>query len=123
MVFSQKSHEGYLMVDHRGSPGVPEASARRAGWEPVLVKKNSFSELKTLGCAHCNAVVIVNPLRTRERGHCYKCSRYICDYCTAAMRASDYQHRSFDELRDMVGSGKYTLTGPYRNPVLTPTGE
>jgi hypothetical protein len=57
---------GYLMIDHRacGTGGL--------------------AEFKTYTCTHCSTVVIVNPLRTRERGKCYQCNHLLCDNCAAA---------------------------------------
>lgn len=51
---------GYLLNDNRASGGVLE-------------------ECSTLTCIHCNSVVILNPLRQRERGFCRKCNAYVCD--------------------------------------------
>jgi hypothetical protein len=122
-VFSQRSHEGELMIDHRASPGIPEHVARAWGYEPKTVGEGSLCHMATLGCAHCNAVVVLQPLRTRERASCLKCGgRYICDYCDAARRAPDYDHRPFEKMVDMVGSEKFTLQGPLWNPLLIPTG-
>lgn len=56
---------GELTIDHRASPGMPGMP--------------SFFETATAMCAHCNTLVVLNPLRTRERGHCRKCDAYICD--------------------------------------------
>ena len=124
MIFSQRSFEGCLTIDHRASPGFRnEATARKLGYEPAMVKEGAFTELVTLSCIHCNAIVILNPARKRERGHCFKCNRYVCDYCNAAMRAPGYVHRPFAQIKDMVGSGKYRLNGPLWKPVLTPNGE
>jgi hypothetical protein len=61
----RKSPFGELTIDHRASPGLPGM--------PKLF------ETATCMCAHCNTLVVLNPLRTRERGHCRKCSAYICD--------------------------------------------
>lgn len=36
-------------------------------------------EFKTLTCCHCNRVVVLNPERTRDRHHCYRCNHYVCD--------------------------------------------
>ena len=38
-----------------------------------------YRELTTLTCAHCNRVVVLNPERTRERSHCWRCNAYVCD--------------------------------------------
>lgn len=41
-------------------------------------------ESATYTCSHCHFVVIINPLRNRERAYCSNCDRYICDACGAA---------------------------------------
>lgn len=43
-----------------------------------------FFEAPTFGCSHCQAVVVMNPLRNRERAYCTGCDRYLCDNCGAA---------------------------------------
>jgi hypothetical protein len=40
-------------------------------------------EADTYTCSHCNAVVIMNPARTRERYKCNGCSHHVCDDCAA----------------------------------------
>lgn len=61
---SKLRESGYLMVDNRHSGG-------------------SLSETATKTCAHCQATVVMNPLRQRERHWCTRCDAYICDGCTA----------------------------------------
>lgn len=78
-----KKAEGYLFVDHRASPGIPPELAQKLGLDPKQVGEGKVMEAKTLTCNHCKAVLIFNPLRTRERGHCFKCNAYICDTCKA----------------------------------------
>jgi predicted RNA-binding Zn-ribbon protein involved in translation (DUF1610 family) len=96
-VFSRRSHEGYLMVDHRASPGLPG--------------KPKFEEKTTYGCPHCGNHVIINRLRTRERAYCARCDDTICDLCAEARLNPDYVHRSIKELADMIQSGKWELIG------------
>jgi hypothetical protein len=64
--------EGFLSIDHRASPGMPGMPA--------------LYEAATACCAHCGAVVVLQPLRTRPRGHCRKCDAYVCDNCTGDCR-------------------------------------
>jgi hypothetical protein len=120
MMFSKKSLDGYLMVDHRASPGLPEDIARQAGYDPALCREGKTFEQATLGCYHCGAHVVVNPLRTRDRGWCSKCDRYICDACAAAMKETGYVHRNIHEIADMVHTGKWELSGAMSRPILTP---
>ena len=66
---------GYLEVDQRGvdaplPPGTPR-----------------HFEADTYTCTHCTAVVVMNPLRVRERFKCKGCNHHICDACAAEMVA------------------------------------
>ena len=70
---SLRRHEGYLLIDHRVSPGVP------AGPDPALVGAGRLFESATITCSHCQAVVILNPDRSRPRHYCAKCDHYVCD--------------------------------------------
>jgi hypothetical protein len=65
---------GYLMVDHRASPGLPEDVARWAGYDPKLVGEGKVYETKTLCCSHCNACVVPHPDRIRPRALCMECN-------------------------------------------------
>jgi hypothetical protein len=42
-------------------------------------------ESATFTCSHCEAVVVKNPNRSRERTWCKKCDHYICDACGAEL--------------------------------------
>lgn len=57
---TKRSHEGYLLIDHRAT------------------HEGTF-ESATITCAHCHRIVVLNPQRTRERGYCSRCDHYICD--------------------------------------------
>lgn len=74
-------HEGYLVIDHRASPGIKSES------NPLL-GEGKFFEAATLSCNHCRCSVIMNPDRIRVRGHCPKCDEYLCDGCMAAYNAN-----------------------------------
>jgi hypothetical protein len=95
MVFAIGSfREGGLMqIDHRASPGNAQ------------VPEGKFAELKTLACNHCKTVQIINPLRTRERGHCSRCDAYICDPCAAHYHATKLC-RTWDKVADDLFDGK-----------------
>jgi hypothetical protein len=58
---------GYLLVDNRVSGG------------PV-------HEAATSTCTHCQRIIILNPLRMRERHYCRKCDHLICDACALLMK-------------------------------------
>jgi hypothetical protein len=97
----QQKCEGYLLVDHRSSPGMPELASRRLGLDPRFTGEGKMYESVTLSCAHCRTVVVKNPLRVRERGHCFKCNAYVCDACAAVREC-----RPFTQVIDDVLDGK-----------------
>lgn len=74
-----KPREGYLLIDHRNSPGVSPECVRASGLPTVAVGAGQALESATISCAHCNTIVILNPDRTRPRGYCRKCDAYVCD--------------------------------------------
>ena len=43
--------------------------------------KVGMTETPTMGCGHCQAIVILNPKRKRDRGWCWNCDQYLCDAC------------------------------------------
>jgi hypothetical protein len=93
---------GEIVVDHRASPGLPEDIARAAGYEPRLCGEGKVYEAATMGCAHCTNVVLKNPLRTRDRHYCAKCSgAYICDPCAYLASLPDYIHMSRVKALDL----------------------
>ena len=83
---SKRSHEGYLLIDSRFTPGFSDLEAIAAGL-PVGAGRGVF-EAPTYTCSHCQYVVVINPARNRERAHCRKCDHYICDACGAALALS-----------------------------------
>ncbi len=94
---SKRKHEGYILVDHRESPGVPVDVTGPAGKNFISVAKGQTFESATVTCAHCNVIVVLNPNRTRERGYCQKCDQYVCDN---PMCSQDC--RSFNRLLDTL---------------------
>lgn len=93
--------EGYLMIDHRASPGIPEDVAAKLGLDPKFAGEGKLLEAATLTCSHCKVAVVKNPLRTRERENCPKCgNHYICDFCAWETRRPGYSHLPYEKLRD-----------------------
>lgn len=94
---------GYLMVDHRASPGLSEDIARQVGYDPRFAGEGKVYEADTLTCAHCKGTVVKNFFRTRERHSCSKCGdRYICDGCAFKASLPDYVHVPFSKIIDEV---------------------
>jgi hypothetical protein len=115
--------EGYLIVDHSASPGLPEDVARRAGYDPKHCGEGQVFEAATLTCSHCKIVSVKNPLRTRERSYCAKCGgHYICDLCAIEAQSPTYAHLPFAKLADItlnlaekgMGSPRELLESPIK---------
>lgn len=105
-----KQREGYLLIDHRASPGIPAEMALKLGMDPTQVGEGKLLEAATLTCAHCKSTVLKRHERTRERGSCPKCSfKYVCDGCAIEMRLPGYSHTPFekkvDEHKDREAKG------------------
>jgi hypothetical protein len=61
------------MIDHRQSPGVPATA------DPIHVGAGQLFESATVTCSHCQAIIVLNPNRSRPRHYCAKCNHYVCD--------------------------------------------
>lgn len=79
-MFSKRSLEGYLLIDQRAGARMP-ASAPGTTEALPGVPEGGILERSIYTCSHCQKGVIVNPLRTRDRGYCPKCDHYVCDSC------------------------------------------
>ncbi len=99
MTIQSLKQQGYLMIDHRASPGLPEDIAIKTGLDPKSCGEGKLFEADTLTCRHCKTVAVKNPLRIRERASCSKCGHhYICDFCATDMLRADYSHTPFEAL-------------------------
>jgi hypothetical protein len=80
---SKRRLEGEVLIDHRDSPGSNPQLAHALGLPHVPGGARYESAVVT--CSHCQRQIVLNPDRSRERGYCRKCDRYICDRCTTIM--------------------------------------
>lgn len=80
---SKRRFEGELLIDHRDSPGSNPLLAHAIG--APHVPGGERLELATISCNHCSRQLLRNPARTRERGWCRHCDRYICDWCVGEL--------------------------------------
>lgn len=112
-MFTQKSREGYLLMDHQASPGLPRPMVEKTGLADQLGEGKKL-ELATLTCGHCKTVAIKNPMRIRERGHCYKCNHYICDGCAVAFKET-LICRPWDQVVNELLDGKTSVPILARN--------
>ena len=88
-MFSRRETEGYVLIDHRDSMGLTEAERIEARLSPLMpIGKGQRLEAPTFCCSHCDRIVVMNPLRNRERGLCFKCDRMICDACVTVQAIS-----------------------------------
>ena len=107
----ERAGEGYFSVDHRASPGLSEEQAHRLGYDPFHTREGKLFEAATFTCPHfpCGTVVIINPLRNRERAYCRSCMQYICDNCAELALHPDYVHITMDEAKEKVKSGRWEI--------------
>lgn len=78
---------GYLMIDHRASPGTAE------------VPEGTMREVDYACCAHCGGYTMLNPDRKRPRGHCRKCDAYVCDEAACQLRSA-MEHVPYKQIID-----------------------
>jgi hypothetical protein len=102
MTQKTRIHEGYLMVDHRAGPGLPEDMARAAGYDPKQCVGGRMFEAKTMTCSHCNAVVVLKVSPILPRHYCGKCDHYICQGCGFLAEQPGYQHVPFQQVIDVT---------------------
>ena len=65
------------------------------------IRSGQTYECATFTCRHCQRVVVINPLRTRERGYCGKCDHYLCDECELT-RVLTGECRDFERVIEQV---------------------
>jgi hypothetical protein len=108
-MFSRREREGELIIDHRDSPGISHEEAARVGRGIIPVPGGTRFHSATYNCSHCEALVVLNPKRTRPRHYCAKCDSDICDLCEAE-RVRTGKCRPFkqviDEFIDQIEKGK-----------------
>lgn len=108
MLHSKRAQEGYLLINHRESPGLTESFlddvAGRSSAPPLPPGSGRGTfEAPTITCSHCQKVVVLNPLRNRDRAYCAKCDHYICDDpCGVAYKVSGGACRSFRALMEQL---------------------
>jgi len=111
---TKRTHEGYLLIDNRFGPGVTEEFIRSTGKDAPIVGEGAMFESATITCSHCQVVVVLNPLRTRERGYCRKCDHYICDN-----PACHFECVPIDKLLERVQENAFRQIAGY-SPLTTP---
>lgn len=78
-MFSKRELEGYVMIDHRMGEGITQEQAAKAGKDTIAVPRGKLFESPFITCSHCSKSVVLRPDRSRSRGYCPKCDKYLCD--------------------------------------------
>lgn len=110
---SLRRQEGWLYIDNRNSPGVPDETMVPLGL-PLQSGRGLF-ETATYTCSHCHGIVILEPQRTRERGYCAGCDSRICDACNiirAQTMACASMERTIEQTQESAEK---------QSPILLPT--
>lgn len=94
---SKRQTEGYLMIDHRNAPPLPDEHIAISGLPPGC--GIGLFETPTYTCSHCTRVVVMNPLRTRDRTYCLGCDHHICDTCGGVLKQTGVC-KTFKQLAD-----------------------
>lgn len=115
---SKRSHEGYLMLDHRQTDAVPDDVMRSCGL-PVGSGKGLY-ECPSFTCNHCQRVVVMNPNRQQERGYCKKCDHYVCDSCNTIRLATGIC-KTFNQQVDELLNAAEKQAEVQERKILLPT--
>lgn len=119
MRFSKRSLEGELMIDHRDSPGVPDAMIaafeRQTGRSVLAAPAGQLVEEATLTCCHCQRTYHINRQRSRPREVCRSCDAYVCDdpicvaTCTPIAKLLDLAESAIVHQRPIVLTDAWRL--------------
>lgn len=113
---------GYLIIDHRDSPGVTLADvAHIPNGAAMVVPGGTFHESDILLCWHCRGRCYKNQDRVRPRGYCGKCDHYVCDRCET-IRVKTGECVPWDKIIDALENQAEKFIGredhPDANPAL-----
>ncbi|WP_291988328.1 hypothetical protein [Luteitalea sp.] len=108
---------GYVIVDHTNSPGLSAADVAHVPGQ-VAIPGGTVFERDMLSCSHCQATVLLNPARVRDRAVCPKCHAYICDRCETARVAAGGACVPFEAVLDRAGELLVKHAGQIDHPEL-----
>lgn len=111
-MFSKRELEGYLEIDHRESPGISRELAAQVGHGTIPVEAGKRLQAATYNCPYCEALVVRNPSRERERAYCRKLDRYICDDCDLKRKLGvelKPMKQIIDELQNAAAKGQLII--------------
>lgn len=113
---------GYLVIDHRDSPGLTPADVAHVPGTQV-VAGGSMLERDVMTCSHCQRGVLLNPGRVRARAVCPKCHAYICDGCEEARVASGGACVPFKAVLERAGEIAEKFAGQPDHPEAQVAGD
>lgn len=91
-----RQQEGWMYIENRHAP-VPDEVMVASGYIPGAGR--GIYESATYTYSHCNAIVVIEPKRTRERGYCRKCDQRVCDPCNL-IKSKTFECLSVARLAD-----------------------
>ena len=110
-VHSERSREGYLLIDHSNSPGVRPEDIGGVMAPGVGVK---VFESSTFTCPHCHRQCVVVRKRSARRVEphwCSKCDRRVCDNVACRLHC-----RNMNRLLDRLLEQAFRFIGREDNP-------
>lgn len=82
----KRSQEGYILIDHRNSPGISTDFVSRHNLDAPAVGPGQVFESAMKMCHACGTQMILNPNRSRQREWCMQHDAYLCDRCALTRR-------------------------------------
>jgi hypothetical protein len=106
MMFSKRSNEAYVLIDHRNSPGISQEFVAVNKLDVPAVGAGQAFESAISVCHCCGGDIILNPNRTREREWCMEHDAYMCDRCALIRKQTGecvpLQKKLFDIFNTMI---------------------
>jgi hypothetical protein len=106
---------GYLVIDHKDSPGLSHADAAKSPGA-IAAPGGQVTEFDVMQCSHCQRGVALNPGRVRARAVCLKCHHYICDQCESIRVASGGQCVPFKAVMETAADIAEKFVGQPDHP-------
>lgn len=110
-MFSKRSRESYLLIDHSMGEGITPEQAASAGKNTIPVARGQRLETAVRKCSHCETQIVLNPKRNRPSNYCPKCDWYLCDSCELIKRLTGEcrsMERQIDEIINRAAKGLVT---------------
>lgn len=116
MRHSLSSHSGYLIIDHKDSPGIkPEDIPERLRSSTQPVGAGQVYETDVQHCTHCQRAIVLYIVNKKNdiRDYCSYCHHYICRSCAKILKITGKCipfKQVFDKANDQAQKGQIILT-------------